>query len=1502
MTKRALSFCLAVLIMLMALPMSIFVPSVIAAESDTLKLESLNFPNMADDVIISDFTGLDDSAIGNGGGSYIVNPYGSGDTTISSTIADGKFTMTWDTLGTSSNYATSLHYFNKAMPSADSRYLALHVDATNSATNLYTRIQIYRASGKYATAGLNKTFYFKEDGSDTLVAKTTSGSNSIWNATVMFAAGKSGTYYLPFDMFYNSAIDDLTTDTGYTTVGGIEYNIYKLHSFSPNNGTCIGLNWRSHPAAGSSVTIDDVRWVKESPLAKYTTAIVEEDFSSDGSSVGGWGDFSPAATAAVSEGGVKLALPAKESEEATVSGSYYALTMTNACSWSRVVKAYAYDLDLSEFSQGVYIRNRFYHPGDSKNGYSPFDGPVYFYSEDGKLTKSLPGKTGSQYGANVYPPAGFKGKVIIPVETMKNVNNQDEFSESLYSTNNMTFELEIRSLSGDNAGKNIYVDNLTYYVEPVAPEKGYDFSLEENQNLELGIKNTEDIKTVEVYVKPSERAAGTILAKKFDYNTAAASNRQFYLGLNAAGNVVYNLADGAGNFVNHVFTGAVVPVGEWSHIALVKNEDSVTLYINSAAVETLSGAPEAKTLSRLTVGHSIDRRISAVTDAFCGEIAELKLWSDVRTQTELFYNAAYAPANTEGLIAGYALADDLADTYSGGADIQAYEYLITDGSEYDEGAANGEYSIVFVPDIQTINHLYPDQMNKPFDWIINNKEKYNIQAVMGLGDITEFNDDDATADYYGEWERAVAQHDRLTEAGIPWTIVPGNHDLANQRVDIRDYTKLNTAFPYEKISQFAHFGGSYSEDTIANAYYYLTVGDVKYLLLCLDQEPRQWAMDWAAQVIANHPDYRVIVTTHSYMNESGVRLYSGIGNYTGWGTGEQIWEQVLAPFENVDMLICGHIDAPNIITRTDKGVNGNDILQVLVDTQYVDETFETLASVCVATFSADGENVRFRLYSTAREAFVDADSQFETALGAEPGDPIVDTPNNFASYKTLRDFKYFSLTSTRDSGNVSSQIMLGTAVASGINDTKLTNAKLERGVLRISPNTESASNRMDINFVALPTVEEGYNAIAIWIDASTFGRTVYPRFVISGANGYSETCDGTVLYALDDATGSLKKIVSGGWAAALDKNFKGYVIIPFDNTFSNGVKTAADFVSAEAGNDNAFTIRFMENKNLSTIGFDNLCYLKNFDGDLTFSGANVSLGDNIEMNYAVDSTVAEKFDSVRVEFEQNGNVANVTDSSVNEAGQLVFNFAGTYDKDGNFVHITPKNLADSVKATYYGTKDGVESVAVVKTYSAADYCYDILAGEYSAEAKRVAADLLNFAAENQKYMNYKVDSLVNAELEQSYATPDSEYTAPVSCTDTKYETIENPTVSWKGAGLNLKSAVSIRFKFAAESIEKTTIKVVVGDETFTIKNMYFEDIGNGQYYAYFNGLSAAQMREPVYVTVYEGGKAISNTLRYSVESYVKSKESSASLGALVKSLLKYGDATAKYAQTLKEAE
>ena len=84
--------------------------------------------------------------------------------------------------------------------------------------------------------------------------------------------------------------------------------------------------------------------------------------------------------------------------------------------------------------------------------------------------------------------------------------------------------------------------------------------------------------------------------------------------------------------------------------------------------------------------------------------------------------------------------------------------------------------------------------------------------------------------------------------------------------------------------------------------------------------------------------------------------------------------------------------------------------------------------------------------------------------------------------------------------------------------------------------------------------------------------------------------------------------------------------------------------------------------------------------------------------------------------------------------------------------------------------------------------------------------------------------------------------------------------------------------------------------------MYFEDIGNGQYYAYFNGLSAAQMREPVYVTVYEGGKAISNTLRYSVESYVKSKESSATLGALVKAMLKYGDATAKYAQTLKEAE
>ena len=56
------------------------------------------------------------------------------------------------------------------------------------------------------------------------------------------------------------------------------------------------------------------------------------------------------------------------------------------------------------------------------------------------------------------------------------------------------------------------------------------------------------------------------------------------------------------------------------------------------------------------------------------------------------------------------------------------------------------------------------------------------------------------------------------------------------------------------------------------------------------------------------------------------------------------------------------------------------------------------------------------------------------------------------------------------------------------------------------------------------------------------------------------------------------------------------------------------------------------------------------------------------------------------------------------------------------------------------------------------------------------------------------------------------------------------------------------------------------------------------------------MSEPVYITVYEDQVAVSNTVRYSVESYAYAKQtdSDAQLVNLLRALMKYGDSAYNY--------
>jgi len=301
---------------------------------------------------------------------------------------------------------------------------------------------------------------------------------------------------------------------------------------------------------------------------------------------------------------------------------------------------------------------------------------------------------------------------------------------------------------------------------------------------------------------------------------------------------------------------------------------------------------------------------------------------------------------------------------------------------------------------------------------------------------------------------------------------------------------------------------------------------------------------------------------------------------------------------------------------------------------------------------------------------------------------------------------------------------------------------------------------------------------------------------------------------------------------------------------------------------------------------------------LKFSGAALTLEDNLAIRFNVNASVIAScgVTDPYVVFEFNGKETTVSDYIDDGTGKFGF-----------VLHnIAPQQMNDVVTATIYGKKDGVVVQGMTATYSVAQYCYKKLNGMTDAnhgEIGTLLVDLLNYGEAAQIKMKYRTDALVTANLtnaQKGWATQtDGTFT---SCSNPAYETIASPSVSWKGAGLFLEETVAIRYRFMADDYSGLTIKVT--DEsghtwTYDMSSPEVKVAEEGGYYLYFNGLNAAQMREKVFAVAYRNSVAVSNTVCYSVESYVASKTGSSDteMVTLIKNMMKYGDAAQAYVES-----
>lgn len=488
-------------------------------------------------------------------------------------------------------------------------------------------------------------------------------------------------------------------------------------------------------------------------------------------------------------------------------------------------------------------------------------------------------------------------------------------------------------------------------------------------------------KTFEAYVKLSGTSRQGCILSSFGPNgsTSEWSTPSFSFEIKENGVPrLYYVASGS---IDISFDKNLLPTnGSWVHLAIVHDGTTATCYINGEPKQTKTVKAVSHTsTNNVRVGG--DHR-SGNAQYFKGNIKGIECYSDVRTADEI-------KADYQRLLTSAPTGDNL---------LLAYDFTRPDGTYLNDISANGydidfsgdewfsekettndyAYSFAVVGDTQCMNELNPRHMDTLYDWIIANKESKKIEYVFGLGDITQSNNDEESA---VEWDKAVEVIAKLDEAGIPYSLIRGNHD---------DTVKFNEHF--NTATYKAQFQGFYEEDKIDNSWTTFTAGTTDYLLVTLDYGADDQELAWAGKVIESFPNHKVIITTHAYLYRDGTTLSIddvcspadsndwSVDPYKVYNNGDQMWDKLVSQYGNIFLVLSGHDPCEDVITTQTKGVHGNTVTQMLIDPQGMDSSIgtypESVGMVCMLYFSEDGKTIDVEWYSTVKEQYYKEKNQY----------------------------------------------------------------------------------------------------------------------------------------------------------------------------------------------------------------------------------------------------------------------------------------------------------------------------------------------------------------------------------------------------------------------------------------------------------------------------------------------------------------------------------------------
>ena len=246
-----------------------------------------------------------------------------------------------------------------------------------------------------------------------------------------------------------------------------------------------------------------------------------------------------------------------------------------------------------------------------------------------------------------------------------------------------------------------------------------------------------------------------------------------------------------------------------------------------------------------------------------------------------------------------------------------------------EDPADYDLAISHITDTQYLTESYPEVYAQLVSWIADNAAGRKIEFATHTGDLVQnWVDPDQGLDRATvEFERASAIQSILDEAGIPNSVLPGNHD--NKRgVDDSLFNEYFGPTRYPSSTPIA------PDDNTSN-YTTFDHDGAQFLMLSLGYAYGDREIEWASSVVTSHPDYNVIISTHEHVTPKTLIEDAHVSVNSRWvSRGQDLWDRVIAPNRNVSIVLSGHFHGlGQIRTENAGGIEGHDVVELLADYQ-----------------------------------------------------------------------------------------------------------------------------------------------------------------------------------------------------------------------------------------------------------------------------------------------------------------------------------------------------------------------------------------------------------------------------------------------------------------------------------------------------------------------------------------------------------------------------------------